>query len=95
MVCSGANNIQRPRFEYLSLGSSKCGQNPSFKQVCSGSTSDQTHIFVQVFAQIANIIKSPTLLRPANVVKSSNIEPVCSGSKCSQSRNFARVSKCF
>ena len=33
--------------------SGKYGQNPSFKQVCSGSTSDQTHIFVQFFAQVA------------------------------------------
>ena len=75
--------------------SGKYGQNPSFKQVCSGSTSDQTHIFVQFFAQVANIIKSPTLLGPANVVKSPNIEHVCSGSKYSQSWNIAWVSKCF
>ena len=33
--------------------SGKYGQNPSFKQVCSSSTSDQTHIFVQFFAQVA------------------------------------------
>ena len=33
--------------------SGKYGQNPSFKQVCSGNASDQTHIFVQFFAQVA------------------------------------------
>ena len=31
----------------------KYGQNPSLKQVCSSSTSHQTHIFVQFFAQVA------------------------------------------
>ena len=33
--------------------SGKYGQYPSLKQVCASSTSDQTHIFVQFFAQVA------------------------------------------
>ena len=38
-------------------------------QVCSGSASDQTLIFVQFFAQVANIVKVGTLLGLANVFK--------------------------
>ena len=52
--------------------SGKCGQNTSFKQVCSGSASDQTLIFVQFFAQGANIVKVGTLLGFANVFKLLN-----------------------